>query len=154
MRLFFALLTTLAVGLWTNAANAQWKLILVLPDNQIRISFDTSSLYQYDGKIWVDIRYDYAEPQTSWEKPHLSVEARYIVNCLTPEITMLSFVDYAEPEGRGEIINAGDYLDQDPMDMPPDSYGVGMIKSVCDEWVRQYKPTRTKFAGGNSKYRQ
>ena len=74
MRLFFALLTVIALGLWANAANAQWKLIVIYPDNQTRISFDASRLYHYDEKIWVEIRYDFVEPQYFWEKPHLSEE--------------------------------------------------------------------------------
>lgn len=132
-------------------ANGEWKFVVENESKDLRYFLDTSRIDYDDSKIWIWFLMDYTRPQKIDAGTYYSMESLEAISCVNRESSFYDYIYYAEPGGRGKVIESDSFGGAGPVIALPDSIAETLVITACEVFVKTYKPKSIRLTGTLSK---
>ena len=123
------LLVTALMSLACSAANAEWKLLSISPDNGLILYVEENSK-RVSGdivKVWGRFSFETAQGELKYR----SVLTHYNVNCKEAEVKISLEVAYPNEDGTGKILRTNELPDARWTPIVPNSFDESLQKWAC-----------------------
>jgi hypothetical protein len=126
-----------------KAPAADWQEVVKSDAQQVFI--DVASLARVGDVVEASAKTNFASPMmTSRNKPYLSANNVYRLDCVQRKVALKSIRAYADPDLQGKVLQKANFYEKNLqwMDAPTDSVFAHMIDFACEQQAAPTAPAQ------------